>query len=325
MLEVRRSTIDAEHPLPVVISPVAGERDAAALSSWLSEHEREVEGALSAVGGVLFRGFDLPDEVALERVAQSYLRRLLPYLEGQSPRTKVRDSGLYTSTEYPSNQTVTLHHELSYAAEPPKRILFFCKEEASEGGETPIVDGRRVAAAIDPAIRERFERLGVLYFKHMHGEKDAQVGRGKSWQNHFETEDRSQVESYLRRNEVEFEWGDDNSLTTRQRRPALVPHRGDGRPVWFNQANLWHLSNFPPRVQKSLLELMGERRLPTHAYFGDGSPIPAADLQHVRDVCLSESTRFLWRRCDLLILDNLTVAHGRMPFAGPRKILVAMG
>lgn len=324
-LEMSISSLDAGHSLPAVFTPVTEGGSARDLIGWLGDHGAELEGALDTVGGALIRGVSLPDTDAFQTVAQAYLEELLPYMEGQSPRTKVRAAGVYTSTEYPKNQSITLHQELSYVATPPARILFFCETEASTGGETPIVDGRRVSEALDPEVRARFDAHGILYVKHMHGDKVAGIGRGKSWQDHFETEDRDAVETYLTEGEVAFEWHDDNSLTTRQRRPAFVPHRKDGRPVWFNQSNLWHLSNFPKRVQTNLLRLLGEARLPTHAYFGNGEAISNEDMDHVRSVCLDESSRFLWQQGDLLILDNLTVAHGRMPFDGPRRVLVAMG
>ncbi|MDA2921410.1 TauD/TfdA family dioxygenase, partial [Desulfobacterota bacterium AH_259_B03_O07] len=31
-----------------------------------------------------------------------------------------------------------------------------------------------------------------------------------------------------------------------------------------------------------------------------------------------------WQKGDVMVLDNYLVAHGRRPFKGPRKILVAM-
>jgi alpha-ketoglutarate-dependent taurine dioxygenase len=38
----------------------------------------------------------------------------------------------------------------------------------------------------------------------------------------------------------------------------------------------------------------------------------------------SATVRFRWQQGDFLLLDNFTVTHGRMPFRGNRRILVAM-
>ena len=37
------------------------------------------------------------------------------------------------------------------------------------------------------------------------------------------------------------------------------------------------------------------------------------------------AVRFPWQEGDLVMLDNMLVAHARDPFVGPRKIVVAMG
>ena len=47
-------------------------------------------------------------------------------------------------------------------------------------------------------------------------------------------------------------------------------------------------------------------------------------LEHIRDAYAQEKTLFTWQRGDILLLDNVLLAHGRSPFAGTRKIVVAM-
>ena len=51
------------------------------------------------------------------------------------------------------------------------------------GGETPIVDCRRLFQVLDPGVRDPLVERGVRYVKIMHGGS----GFGKSWQDHFET------------------------------------------------------------------------------------------------------------------------------------------
>jgi alpha-ketoglutarate-dependent taurine dioxygenase len=48
------------------------------------------------------------------------------------------------------------------------------------------------------------------------------------------------------------------------------------------------------------------------------------DLKHILDVYESEKLTFRWQRGDLMVLDNMLLAHGREPFKGQRKVAVAM-
>jgi hypothetical protein len=94
--------------------------------------------------------------------------------------------------------------------------------------------------------------------------------------------------------------------------------------VWFNQAHLFHPSALGEEMAAMMLALFGPDRLPRDARFGDGGPIDTRMLEIVRDAFRSESVSFQWQSGDVLLVDNMQVAHGRAPFTGKRRVLVAM-
>ena len=321
-MEINVSTLEGFDELPLVIQPAgSGCCSADDLVAFISDRHDWLKSTLHRNGGVLFRGFTIREIDEFQRVSQAAVPELKPYVEGQSPRTKVADN-VYTSTEFPPQYRITLHNELSYAKSPPKRIIFHCHIQPVDRGETPIVDCRKVYQRMDRELRDRFERLGVKYVKTMHGQER---GLGKSWMDHFETNDRGIVEEYLNENDIEFEWSSNGALQTWSIRPAVQRHPVTGEMHWFNQANLWHVTNLDERHRRPLLDRCGIDNLPTHAFYGDGSTIPDEYLDRVRKALWDESVMFPWLQGDVLVLDNHLVAHGRNAYSGPRKILVAMG
>jgi alpha-ketoglutarate-dependent taurine dioxygenase len=65
--------------------------------------------------------------------------------------------------------------------------------------------------------------------------------------------------------------------------------------------------------------------LPYNTFYGDGSEIPDEVIAHLMTAYDSQTVKFGWQAGDLLLLDNMLVAHGRSRFTGERKILTAMG
>ncbi|OLF15553.1 TauD/TfdA family dioxygenase [Actinophytocola xanthii] len=61
----------------------------------------------------------------------------------------------------------------------------------------------------------------------------------------------------------------------------------------------------------------------TSPYFGDGEPVPGDVLAHLRDGYRAASRRFVPRRNDVLLVDNMLVAHGREPYTGRRVVAAA--
>ena len=290
-----------------------------ALLSWYRENEEFVERKLLEHGALLFRGFGISTPAAFARFTRSVSPALLDGKEENVPRTKLT-SGVYTSTEYPAEYMLSMHSEYSYSNHWPARLFFCCIVAAQEGGETPIADNRKVLASLDPEIADQFQRNRVMYLRNLHeGE-----GFGLSWQTAFQTTDKSAVENYCRESAIEFQWTG-SGLRLSQTLDGIITHPKTGERVWFNQAPQFHPSDYPPEIYRSVIAAYREEsELPQSVCFGDGTPMDAAALGKIRDTMRDNAVLFRWQQGDLLMLDNILVSHGRMPFVGPRKILVAM-
>lgn len=305
---------DDERKLPAVVEP-AGE--SLRLAEWLAGSRERVRTLVHRHGAVLLRGFAVQPVEELEGIIATLCGGALPYAERSSPRSEVRGR-IYTSTDHPADQRIYLHNEQSYNQIFPLKIFFACAVAARQGGQTPLADCRRVLTRIDPQVRRELEARRYAYVRHF-GE-----GFGLGWREAFQTDDPRQVESYCRAREIEVEWGSGEHLTTRQVRRVTARHPVTGEWSWFNHATFFHFSTLPPAVQRSLLAEVDADRLPNQTFYGDGAEIPAQVMDHLRDCYERETVLFDWRPGDVLVCDNLLVAHARMPFAGDRKVVVGM-
>jgi len=77
-------------------------------------------------------------------------------------------------------------------------------------------------------------------------------------------------------------------------------------------------------VQDALLSSYKEEGLPYNTYFGDGSRIDPAMITNIRDAYAAEKLVFPWKENDVMLLDNMTVAHAREAYVGERNVVVAM-
>jgi alpha-ketoglutarate-dependent taurine dioxygenase len=304
------------HALPLVIEPAIEDVD---LLSWAAApgNREHVQGQLARYGGILFRSFAVNTVAVFEEFIRIVSGPLLEYHERSSPRSQVAGN-VYTSTDYPADEHIFLHNEQSYNLIWPQKISFCCLVPAEQGGETPIADCRNVFKRIDPAIRDRFIEKQYMYVRNFGS------GYGLSWQTAFQTSDRAEVEAYCHRAQIMFEWLDGNRLRTRQIRPMALPHPTTGEMTWFNHATFFHVSTLSPAVRTALQGTFAEDELPNNTFYGDGTPIEESVLDELRAIYQQETIAFPWQQGDILLLDNMLVAHGRAPFTGSRKVVVAM-
>lgn len=245
---------------------------------------------------------------------------MFDYVAGNSPRSKL-GQGVYTSTEYPPPYFISLHNEMSYSSQWPQRLFFCCLIEPTEGGATPLIDSRGLLRSLPGELVDEFKRKQVRYIRNLHGGS----GMGKSWQETFETREKSVVDGYASASGAGTKWNPDGSLTLTNVGPATITHPDTQEEVWFNQADQFHPSTLAPEMYKALLGMYrSEEFLPQNATYGDRSSIPLSYLDSIREVTRARMQPMQWRRGDLLIVDNVLTAHGRMPFKGQRRILVSM-
>lgn len=311
---VRFGSLEGCEGFPLVVEPNA---ENVSLSGWAAACRERIEALLLERGALLFRGFRVGSVEAFQEVARAVTPDLLDYRERAAPRREVTGK-VYTSTEFPADQWIPLHHEMSYSHNWPSKLWFYCDQPAAEGGRTPIADDRLVLGRIAPDIQRPFLEKKVMYVRN-YGE-----GVDLPWQQVFQTEDRAEVEAYCRKAGMELEWRGRDRLRTRTVRPATVTHPQTGDRLWFNHAHMFHVSNLDPGARRALLAQFAPDELPRNSFYGDGSPIPDEVLEEIRRVYRETSVAFAWQRRDVLLLDNFLASHGREPFAGPRRIVVAM-
>ncbi|MEQ8997813.1 MAG: amino acid adenylation domain-containing protein [Coleofasciculus sp. B1-GNL1-01] len=300
--------------LPYVIQPDGDDID---LADWATNKREFIETNLLQHGAILFRGFNVKSVPEFEKVASAICPKLFGEY-GDLPREGI-SGRVYGSTPYPSNQAILFHNESSHMHQWPLKIWFFCVQPAHQGGETPIVDCRKVYQRLNPKLRERFKQKQLMYVRNYI------EGLDVSWQDFFHTTDKIAVENYCRQSGIDFEWLSGNSLRIRKVRPAISQHPKTGESLFFNQVQLHHISCLEPAIKASLLSTLGEENLPRNVYYGDGSPIEDSVMAEIGEVYQEAKVSFPWQQGDILMLDNMLIAHGRNPYVGSRKIVVAMG
>jgi hypothetical protein len=187
------------------------------------------------------------------------------------------------------------------------KIWFHCVTASPEGGETPIADSRAVYRRIPARIRELFEP-GILYVRNF-GEMDV-PGRRSSTP---KAAPRSRPSAAMRA------WTGSGRRTTACARascarpwkatPSRARWSGSTRPTCSTSRRA------SPRSARCWRRVYGIENLPRNTFFADGSTI--GDIfAEVRAALDAETVSFPWEQGDVLMLDNMLVAHAARPSRG---------
>lgn len=309
---------DTALPVKVMLENVA---DISAFFAWYRSNEDFFLTKLQTKGAILFRGIPIHTMDDFQSLVSLLMPETTDYIDGNSPRTKL-SSKVYTSTEYDSTQHITMHNELSYSANYPERLFFCCLIPPATGGETPIADSREIFRIMDPDLVDEIKRKKITYVRNLHQGQ----GLGPSWQDTFETKDRGTAEKYCRDRGIDFRWTS-AGMKLLQTQPGVIQHPVTNEWVWFNQIDQFHPSHLGKEIYQMMMTLCGgsEAELPTFVKFGDNTTIGSDLVAEIRSTIERTVVANPWHAGDLLMVDNVLVAHGRRPFTGKRQVIVSMG
>jgi hypothetical protein len=345
--DVRVKFIDETKKLPLVVTPAGSDKSSAFLEKWNVENRAWLLEKITEHGAILFRGFTVDTPKKFESIARSVQSDLKNNYLGTSPRNGLTEY-VFSASELPDYYPIPQHCEMSFTVNPPSRLFFCCLQPVEgEGGETPLVDFRTVYKEMNPEIRDRFISKGIRIIRNYCGPEGGSkfdLWNLKRWDEMFLTTDRKAIEEACRENAFDFKWKPNNILQLTSEQPATIKHPVTGEPVWFNHSQVFHLSTAPAEFRRiakrqsslrfwflymfSKAAVFFKRSFTStedqalHCTHADGTQISDSDLEHVRDVIWKNMTIYKWERGDVVAIDNFSIAHGRMPYKGPRTVVV---
>jgi alpha-ketoglutarate-dependent taurine dioxygenase len=284
---------------------------------WAGGQRAMLRAAVTEHGAVLVRGLGLRDRTQVATVFGRLADGLMTETEAFAPRHRLV-GGTYSSTPWPANQPMGMHHEQSYTAEIPGLVLFACLTAPADGGVTALADASAVLEALPPDLTARFEREGWLLTRSYNYEV------GPSLADAFGTSSLGGIARYCRTHAIECSWQADGGLRTRQRRPAVVRHPVTGLRCWFNQVAFLSRWTLPADLREYLLAVYGEDGLPFDTRFGGGDPIDEDVVALLNGVYEAHTVREPWQAGDLMLVDNIRTAHSREAYTGAREVVVGM-
>lgn len=287
------------------------------LAQWIKHHRGDIDAALWNDGYVLFRGFDVGGLDGFEACATAACDTLYKHY-GDLPLASASEN-VYFATPYPKHLEIQFHNEASHTHTWPSRQLFYCLEPAPQGGEWTLSDGRKVLELLPAEMLERFREHGLVYRRRFIRGLDA------SWQQFFKVDTLRELHDKMAPtgHEIDAQSEDDVTVSFRTHAVLRMPQRGT--EAWFNQILLHHPDALPGEVHTLLSKHFPRDKFPRTVFFGDGSPIPAEWIKQLDTVLNDSSLRIPTQVNDVLLVNNLLLAHGRLPYTGNRQIRVALG
>lgn len=340
--------LDSETLLPLVIE-ASQSGNVNDLEKWIKNNHEYINKQLDTVGGILFRGFNIKTAFDFEKIAKLIDRDLCtnhPFDGGARMwLTKYiyeADVTKYVNAPLP----VPFHNEDSYVSYLPSTLMFCCLKPAEYGGESIISDCRKVFSSLPLSLQKKYStNIIKMVFTH--------------------SDSIFLINSCIRKNEKEIKKlakkysasdckriGEDDTEFTFSVSPVIKTKDLNqtsyiGR-VHFSDYLTFALDIFLSYrsrkkisqkimmcwlimqcVAKHFKDVCASYFIPSKrrywCTFGNNKKIPFLDQVKITLAFWKNSVTLPLKSSDILVLNNLLISHGRLPYKGKRVILSCMG
>tara|TARA_Y100001934_G_C12317109_1_gene758067 strand:- start:924 stop:1817 length:894 start_codon:yes stop_codon:yes gene_type:complete len=254
------------------------------------------------------------------------------------------------ATIVPKDLVLGPHNEGDYWYKQPEFICFFCEYSDCTFGQTPLIHGANVARALPKDLMAKLENRSLKTEYVFRGLRESLRGGNKqkrnSWPRVFDTRERAKVESILdSRDDVTYHWNADDSLYIRVTTSIFWTHPVTGERCframrYCDIKNVQFMMTHFARHQmpyfrfllaqwgmNSVFWLMNRSWIRHEKYswktsFLEGPPLTDLEKKRLTRIFFDHCTIFRWHPRDVLIVDNIKAAHGRLNVDSSRKIHV---
>ena len=288
---------------------MAGAGSPEALRAWGGAARRAIEEHIVGNGAVLLRGLPMRSAEEFAHFWKGCLdeEAPVPLVEGRytslgpaAGREKI--SGIDLATNVPPDFLLLNHNELCYNPTTVGRIGLYCVQDAPSGGESTLARNCDLGTTHSASVRQFLEEHGGIRYSRVffdaRNPPPPQVTTAAlgSWQGKCALPDDAPREAavafFLEMGFLaeELIWDINGCLTVTNVHPGYVRDASSGVEVWWNIVHTGSLTA------------------------ADGTPFPPKLVAEVQRTAWEHTYAFKLHPGDWLMLDNMRVQHGRLPY-----------
>ncbi|MDY7002853.1 MAG: TauD/TfdA family dioxygenase [Cyanobacteriota bacterium] len=278
---------------------------------------------LSEHGHILIR-MDMPlnEDKIIELIGGR--ENLMSYNEyGTQEREKISGSQFINVTNWRKDLELPPHTELTHHTDFPQYVCFICKQPAQYAGETTIYDCEKAFANLTPSFQQEAMEKNVIFVKK-YVKKQNHKKYDFSWEKVLGKNSTAEEAvshwtklGYTCSMYQESENGSTIDIVEIQiKRPIAYHYKGK---VCLHSS----IIGVAPYWYK---ETWGDKEPQIIVKWEDGNLLSDEQFRNMEKVFRSARIFYNnYQKNDVLILDNLRIAHGRLPFKGERVVGILMG